>query len=347
MNETLPGDQLPEELKAFAEDYLRDNGHIYPDRISWTRLLGDGSDRVLYRVKGGETSLILVINENSLANALGVNENDSFNYICRHLRDKGIATPEIYRYQREKGWFLLEDLGTVHFYDEAVKLKNNPHKLMKLYQKALNILPMIQVNASYGFDGNRVLGRPYDPTFMLEWESGYFCRSFLRGYLNLNFSEEDIYDEFKILAEIAAQTERNFFLYYDFQSKNIMIKDGKLRFIDFQGGRSGPLHYDLASLVLDPYVDIDRKMRQELIDYYLDQLGNIISLNKGQFIAEYPSVAIHRIMQMLGAFGFLSVIKKKRYFIDYIPAAVRNLKDMIQLEIFSPCRKLRTLVKGL
>ena len=344
---TFLKEQLSKELVTFVEDYLQDNGGISRHSTFCTRLLGDGSDRTFYRVKGEGISFILVTNENPQENDRGINENDSYNYICRHLRDKGISTPEIYLYQREKGWFLIEDLGEVHFHDEALKLRNQPHKLMKLYQKVLKILPLIQVKASYGFDQNRVLSGHYDSPFMLEWESGYFCRSFLKGYLNLGFDKEYLNDDLKALAERASQVEKNFFVYYDFQSKNIMIKDGELRFIDFQGGRLGPLHYDLASLILDPYVDIDERMRQDLTGYYLDQIGKLLPINRVQFIQEYPYVAIHRIMQMLGAFGFLSIVKKKYYFADYIPAAVRNLKQILQLDIFLPYRKLKNLLDSL
>ena len=165
--------------------------------------------------------------------------------------------------------------------------------------------------------------------------------------MNLDIAWEELEEEMKSLAEKAVCAEGNFFLYYDFQSKNIMIKDGGLRFIDFQGGRMGPLAYDLASLILDPYVDIEEPIKQELIAFYLDQIEKIYPLDRKRFLHEYPYVAIHRIMQMLGAFGFLSTIKKKRYFADYIPAAVRNLKQMLKPDHFSACRNLRRVVDNL
>ena len=221
------------------------------------------------------------------------------------------------------------------------------HKLLDLYKKAIEILPQIQVKASYGFDHKNVFGTPYDFSFILEWESGYFCRSFLKGYLNLNFDIKVLNDELQDLAYKASQIKPWFFLYYDFQSKNIMIKDRKLRFIDFQGGRLGPLHYDLASLILDPYVNINQNMRDKLIEYYLNQIDKIIPLDKSRFLKDYPYIAIHRIMQMLGAFAFLSKVKKKWYFADYIPIAVQNLKHILKLDVFLPYKKLRNLVNKL
>ncbi len=340
-------DQLSKELCSFVADYLKEGGDISFDPVSWKRLPGDGSDRILYRIEGDGKSLILVTNENPPENGQGVNENDSFDYICRHLREQGIATPMIYRYSREKGWFLLEDLGEAHFHDHALKLKNNPPELIILYKKALKILPIIQVKGSYGFDQKRVLNSPYNLPFILQWESGYFFRSFIKDYLKLDVSREEMKNDLDDLAEKTSRIAESFFLYYDFQSKNIMVQDGNLRFIDFQGGRLGPLAYDLASLIYDPYVDIDEAMRQELTTYYLEQLSHFIPLDQEKFLQEYPYVAVHRIMQMLGAFGFLSTVKKKLYFSDYIPAAVVNLKQILGLDQFAPYQNLRRMVQRL
>jgi aminoglycoside/choline kinase family phosphotransferase len=338
---------LKRELAAFVEGFQRDYHGTSKTPIRWDRLPGDGSNRTLYRVKWNKDSFILVSNENPQENEHGVNENDSFVYICQHLKKKGIAVPEIFRYQREKGWFILEDLGGVHLYDQALRLKRNPDKLMALYKGVLNVLPIIQIEAAQGFETTRVLNPPYDLQFILERESGYFCRSFLEGYLKLDFNEEGLLGELKALAERASLIDKHFFLYYDFQSKNIMVKDKMLRFIDFQGGRLGPLHYDLASLILDPYVDINKSMQQELIGYYLDQIEKFFFVDRALFLNEYPVIAIHRIMQMLGAFGFLSTVKKKRYFETYIPTAINNLKHIMQLDTFSRYRKLAELVENL
>ncbi|MDY6855650.1 MAG: phosphotransferase [Thermodesulfobacteriota bacterium] len=335
------------ELVEFVEGFQKDYHGTSSTLIQWNRLPGDGSNRTLYRVKWDGNSFILVMNENPQENENGVNENDSFAYICHHLKKKGIAVPEIFRYQRGKGWFILEDLGGVHLYDQAVSLKGDPDRLMALYKEVLDILPIIQIEAAQGFDPQRALNPPYDLQFILRRESGYFCRSYLKRYLQLDFNEEALFEDLKALAERASLIGKRFFLYYDFQSKNIMVKDKTLRFIDFQGGRLGPLHYDLGSLILDPYVNIDKDMQQELIVYYLDRAGKLTDVDKALFLSEYPVIAIHRIMQMLGAFGFLSTVEKKQSFETYIPTAVNNLKQMMQLDTFSHYRRLKELVGNL
>jgi aminoglycoside/choline kinase family phosphotransferase len=338
--------QLSRELVSFAEGYLKDRG-INSSGVSLKHLLSDGSDRRLYRLTYDKGSVIIVVNDHPPLNNAGINENDSFYYICCHLKSKGIGTPEIYEYQRDKGWFILEDLGDVHLQDEALKIKHDPVKLEELYKKVLDILPLIQVKGAQGFDTNKIHSVHYDKNFVRQWESGYFFRSFLKGYLNLDIPGDFLEDEFDALADKLSSVDSSFFLYRDFQSKNIMIKQKQIRFLDFQGGRRGPLHYDLSSLLLDPYVNINNKLRQTLIEYYLKQLTTLIPIDKEKFLSEYPFIALHRNLQILGAFGYLTTVKKRHHFKKYIPTAIKGLKDLLNLDIFSPYKNLKKVVKNL
>ena len=339
-------EHLSQEFISFAEGYLKDRGET-TGKISWKHLSGDGSDRRLYRLTFSKGSVILVINDHPPSNNIGINENDSFYYICHHLRAKGIGTPEIYEYQRDKGWFILEDLGDVHLQDEALKIKHDLVKLEELYKKVLDILPIIQVKGAQGFDTNKIHSVNYDKNFIRQWESGYFFRSFLKGYLNLDISEDFLEDEFDALSDKLSSIDSSFFLYRDFQSKNIMIKQKRICFLDFQGGRRGPFHYDLSSLLLDPYVDINNNLKQTLMEYYLKQLATLIPIDKEKFLSEYPFLALHRNMQILGAFGHLSTVKKRHHFKKYIPTATQGLKDLLNLDIFSPYKNLKKVVENL
>ena len=222
-------EELPQELISFAEGHLKKQG-IEGRTLSWVKLKGDGSDRILYRLSCPKGSFILAVNEHPPANDAGVSENDSFYYICHHLKAKGIGTPEIYEYREDRGWFILEDIGDVHLQDEALKLKHDPFKLEELYKKVLAILPLIQVTCAQGFDAGKVHNLSYDTHFVRTWESGYFYHSFLKGYLNLTISEDLLKDEFNELAEKLSTVESSFFLYRDFQSKNIMIKEKQILF---------------------------------------------------------------------------------------------------------------------
>jgi len=330
----------------FAHDYLSREG-IDARTICWKPLAGDGSDRMLYRLVYPGGSAILVVNEHPPANERGVNENDSFAYICNHLRNRGFAAPAIHAFDRERGWFILEDLGDVHLQDRALMLKDNPPELEALYRRVLTVLPQIQVKAAEGFDSAQIHSRPYDKTFVRRWESGYFLNFYVRGYCKCAFREDRMAGELDDLAEALSTIEAAFFLYRDFQSKNIMITRGELRWIDFQGARLGPLHYDLASLLLDPYVDLTEKMREKLLHYYLEQLGRLMPVESSTFLDDYRVIALHRSMQMLGAFAFLSMVKGKMHFVSYMPAAVKSLKKLLEHDLFSPYRELRTAVEKL
>lgn len=334
------------ELIAFAETYVRNRGDA-SDSMSWKNLSGDGSDRRFYRLTFHSGPVIVVVNDHPPANDMGITENDSFYYIGHHLKSKGIGTPDIYAYQREKGWFILEDLGDVHLHDEAIKIKHDPIGLGELYNQVLDILPVVQVGGAQGFDTNKIHNVHYDKTFVRQWESGYFYRSFLKGYLHLDISEDVLNDEFNALADHLTSIDRGFFLYRDLQSKNIMIKENQIRFLDFQGGRMGPLHYDLSSLLLDPYVDIHNKLRQTLMEYYLKRLATLIPIDQDRFFSDYHVIALHRNMQILGAFGYLSAVKKGHHFKRYIPTATNSLKELLNLHQFSPYKNLKRVVENL
>jgi aminoglycoside/choline kinase family phosphotransferase len=138
-----------------------------------------------------------------------------------------------------------------------------------------------------------------------------------------------------------------FFLYRDFQSRNIMVLADGFGFIDFQGGRLGPPQYDLASLLIDPYVKLSMSIKDKLITIYLQQLSKKISINTFCFLEHYRIIGFQRNLQILGAFSFLSRVRGKTYFESYIPAAVENLKDWVKNDIFKPYRYTRKIIKEL
>ena len=337
---------LPHDLISFAESYLNGYG-VTSGEVTWKPLTGGGSDRTLYRLSHSKGSLILAVNEAPPSSSAGVNENDSFYYICHQLHAQGIAVPEIYDYQRERGWLMMEDLGDMHLQDEALLLKDDPAGLEELYKRVLAILPLIQVRGAHSLDDRRIHNAPYDKNFVRQWESGYFYRSFLKGYCHLDIPESYLADEFDNLAEKVSSLDGTYFLYRDFQSQNIMIRHKQIRFLDFQGARRGPLHYDLASLLLDPYVGLSDKLQETLTDYYLKTISSLTPLDEKQFLSDYPVIALHRNMQMLGAFGHLSTVKRRKQFAQYIPTAINSLKKLVNLAIVAPYKNLRKTVENL
>jgi aminoglycoside/choline kinase family phosphotransferase len=326
------------ELIRFAE------GSLSAGKLSWRQITGDGSGRRFYRVQGRGGSWIVMINNQPPKDERGVTENDSFLYICRHLRAKGIPVPVVYQHDRERGWFIMEDMGDCHLQTEVMHIKGDRKQLVETYQRVIDTLIVIQTEGRKGFEPALTHNPPYDERFMLTWESGYFLRAFLKGFLGLDIPAEELRDELADLARQAAEAPAGYFLYRDFQSRNIMVREEGLGFLDFQGGRLGPLQYDLASLLLDPYVELDHRVQEELLAYYLGRIGDRATLDPQGFQEQYPFIALHRAMQILGAFGFLTTAKGLAFFRPYIPPALQVLRTLLAERYFTPYKQLKRVV---
>jgi N-acetylmuramate 1-kinase len=315
----------------------------YTGRIPIHCLKGDGSDRKVYRVKVGRKTSILVDHPGGRKGA--PSENSSFCYIGRHLASQGIHTPAIEDFDQRLGIFLLEDFGDVTLEDWIKKGNSN---LIKTYQEILKHLVRIQVDGSQGFDPQQCYDTPvYDGLFSWKRETEYFIRSFLQRYLGREKINSAALVEFKEIALRVDQEKSRFFLYRDFQSRNIMVLPEGFGFIDFQGGRLGPPQYDLASLLIDPYVGLSRTIQEKLIDFYLQELSKKTTNPISDFMAHYRIIGFQRNLQILGAFSFLSRVKGKTYFETYIPEAVENLKGWIVHDCFKSYRHLRKIIKEL
>lgn len=307
-------------------------------------LFGDGSDRKLYRVKYNDKSAVFV--NNSPAVKLNeVCENDSFDYICRHLKNIGVLTPEIYGYSKEKGFFLLEDLGDETLFLRIKSLKDH-EEVEKLYRHSIDVLLTMQIEGIKGFDVSKCYStKYYDKKLMLDFESAYFFREFINCYLKLELSHEELYDEFEFLADEAIKNTGHYFLHRDYQARNIMLQGETIRIIDFQGGRVGPLQYDLAALVIDAFVNLPFDMKDRLFEYYMDKLSNIMKFDREDFLKRLYLIAAHRTMQALGAYAFLTLKKGKTHFEEHMGKGVNNLKVFLhRANTLNNCRKLNAIV---
>jgi len=290
-------------------------------KIECSKLKGDGSDRKWHRLTAAGQSLVMV--DHGIKKEPGTSEIDSFVLIGRHLYDKRIPVPKIYLYDTFSGIVFLEDLGNVNL-QTVVKAGK---KILSYYKSIIKLLVKMSIFGAKQFDRSWTCQAPYyNKEVILENECRYFVDAFLRRYLKLNICYDDFEDEFILLADKALEFSVNGFMHRDFQSRNIMIKDGKPYFIDFQGGRTGPIQYDLASLLIDPYVALPRHVQHQLLDYCIDKLSPHIHIDRKKFCLCYNYCAITRNLQILGAFGYLSRIKGKTYFEQFIPAATESLK---------------------
>jgi N-acetylmuramate 1-kinase len=315
----------------------------YTGRAPLRCLKGDGSDRKVYRVKVGPKTSILVDHPGGRK---GVpSENSAFYYIDRHMASRGIHTPAIIDFDWRLGIFLLEDFGDVTL-EDWINKKNI--YLITTYKEILKLLVGIQVEGSRGFDPRQCYDTPvYDGLFSWERETEYFFRFFVRGQMGREKIDSGTMVEFKEIALRVDQEKMRFFLYRDFQSRNIMVLPDDFGFIDFQGGRLGPPQYDLASLLIDPYVGLSRSVQEKLIIFYLQELSKKTVVQAADFMTHYRIIGFQRNLQILGAFSFLSQVKGKLHFDRSLPPAVRNLKRWVGFPEFNPYRRLRKFVAEL
>ena len=335
-------DQRSNFPKSIAEELIREKTQLRGP-FRWEQLHGDGSERVFYRVTDRKVSLVLVWSP--LEDEVFPNENDSYVYMGNHLLEKGIPVPEIYGYSRAEGLTLLEDLGSVHLQDLVLSADE---RLIGLYGQAIELLLRIQTEASGGLDTSYCFdGAVYDQPFIIRRELDYFRWSFLAGALELEIDADHLDGDFSLLASRAGDLGgRSFFLHRDFQSRNLMVRGDLLYLIDFQGARIGPPQYDLASLLLDPYVQLSEFFQKELLASHSKNLSELTGVSIDEFMDRFPHVALCRSLQVLGAFAFLTKIKGRSHFAQYIMPAWIRLKRLLTEASCSDYHILAKLVEN-
>ena len=346
---------LSSKLKKRAEFLLVDAGLLGRGEAkraleisSSDQLHGDGSNRRFLRLCYLKESVCILVAPAGEADD-DLAEARSAWLIGNHLRSRNVPLPELYGWDAETGIILFEDLGDTRLHDFVVGgkdlLPQSDTDLIPGYSRAIEELAHMQYAGGVGFDENWCCDSPrYDKELMLERESGYFLRAFWQGLLGRD-SVQGVEEELEDIAKMAAQAGAGYFLHRDFQCRNIMIKDGRVRFIDFQGGRMGPLGYDLASLLIDPYAGLSQAVRENLFNYYITCIGKYTKIEENQFVDQYNLLAFQRNMQFVGAFSFLYQVKNKVFFADYISPALSELAARLQLPQFSQYPVIRSMVK--
>jgi hypothetical protein len=301
-------------------------------------MTGDGSDRVFMRVRGEHgRGAVLVYGPDQA-------ENRSYEHIGRHLWTVGRYGPEFFGADPARGVFLIEDLGTVRL--QAWTRSADPESLEAMYLQTVTMLAEVHVRASAGFDPDwSFQTRQYDRELILAREAGYFQESFLRGHLGIISPSRALKREFERLADRALEGAGVGFMHRDCQSRNIMIKDGRPRLIDFQGARLGPPGYDLASLLYDPYVRPKAGLRAACCEQYLVRRLELGDIDRESFMGTLPFLAVSRLLQALGAYAFLSGVRGKTQFLQYLPVALGSLGELLSDEKFAFMPELRRLVK--
>lgn len=311
-----------------------------------TRLKGDGSDRAWSRVADGDDSLVAV--GHGIRPTAGVCEADAFINIGRHLHRRGLPVPTLYAADPFAGLAFLEDVGDRHL-QETVLALDSTTACIRLYQKVIGILVTLSHEGAVGFDPAWPYQTDtYNRQVILHNECAYFVDAFLhleRGRRDITYGE--LQQEFELLADKTLAHGITGFMHRDCQSRNIMLRGDDCFFIDFQGGRLGPVQYDLASLLIDPYVDLAPEMQVDLRDYGLDRIQAAFGEDRQKIHRGYAYCSLTRNLQILGAFGFLSRKKNKPGFAAYISPAVASLKRILDAPECRDFPKLRAVVEQL
>jgi aminoglycoside/choline kinase family phosphotransferase len=294
--------------------------------VSIVPLPESGSYRRYFRISDGDSTVMGVYNTDS-------RENDAFIYLNRHLLKTGNRVPVVYCEDLKKSIYLEQDLGdtTLLDYLEQIKgKKGEDDRIRDIYRKAINAMPGLQVDAHNGVDYSICYPRAEFDVQSMMWDMNYFKYCLLKP-LKIEFFEQDLEDDFRKIVDWLAEAERNSFMFRDFQSRNIMICDRDLYFIDFQGGRKGPLQYDLSSLLYEAKTHLHEDIRQDMLDHYLHLFETTFSwFRPDDFLKYYYGFVYLRLMQAMGAYGFRGYIERKPLFLQSLPHAVRTLGWLIK-----------------
>ncbi len=301
---------------------------IRKGEIYFEELYPDGSDRYFFRLVYPKGTYILLYNPKDKQ------ENERYVKIARYLSEKGVPVPAIIAHDFSLGWIIMEDLGTIKLHELVVNEGNQEDHVRDLYKKVILVLIQMERGA-IPCDHLYNLSLPiYDIEIIKEREIGYFKDALLIDFMGIDVKDNIFREEAKyLLSNIShfKETDRWLsFMHRDFQSRNIIIKEnGEIGIVDFQGAMWGPYQYDLASLLFDPYVELKKQIRDEMLSFYMSE-HPLIRKNIEEFMTYWPYILLFRLMQALGAYGFLVGKKGKDFFVQFIHPATRLAIEVIQ-----------------
>lgn len=296
------------------------------DAQSVTRLTAAGSNRVYYRLGTPDGKTVVGVE------GTNPDENRAFLVIGRHLRAAGLPVPEILAVSDSGMCYLLQDLGDESLFglmESAREGGSYSPSQTALLEKVMRLLPDLQFKGGDGLDYSVCFPCESFDRRSIFWDLNYFKYSFLKA-TGLEFHEARLEDDFEKLATVLlADSPYNTFMYRDFQARNVMVLDGELWFIDFQGGRRGPVEYDVASFLWQARAAYPASLREHLIDTYIESLGRYRKVDAAAFRKGLMHFVLFRTLQVLGAYGFRGYFERKQHFIESIPQAIGNLKDLL------------------
>lgn len=298
--------------------------HSTPKNIE--ELPSSGSNRRYFRLTADDNSTIIGVMGTS------EDENIAFVKIAEHFRRQGLPVPEVYAMSEDKKFYIQQDLGDNILFKMTEKGRtcgSFSEDERELLRKTMAKLPSIQFLGAEGLDFNVCYPQPEFDERMISFDLNYFKYCFLKA-TGIEFSEIKLEDDFQRMSDILMRSTSATFLYRDFQSRNVMFYNNEPYFIDFQGGRKGPIYYDVASFVWQAKANYSEELREELLKTYLDALRHYMPVDETYFRQQLRHFVLFRTLQVLGAYGFRGYFEKKPHFLQSVPYAIDNLRRLLR-----------------
>lgn len=315
-------------LIKFAESFFGSRPEIKP-------IKGAGSNRKYFRLLVNECSYIGVIGQDVL-------ENEAFFYLANHLKVCGLRVPEVLAISPDKLMYIQNDLGEICLFDMLMDANSEAEKVMS---QLVEDLAKFQIDGAKEVDTHKFYGIERMDRRSIMWDLNYFKYNFLKC-VGVNIDEEALECCFENMAAYLCSLDGDYLLYRDFQSRNIMVKDGQPYYIDFQGARLGPLGYDIVSFLYQAKANFSPEVRQKYLDLYLQAVGKY-GLDTKQVSGSISTFILFRTLQVLGAYGFRGFFEKKAHFLQSIAPALRNLGEVATHDFSFDCSYLIKLCKEL
>lgn len=295
--------------------------NIAADRIE--KLPQSGSDRTYFRIYSGEETFIATYN-------LNVRENHTFIQFSHHFQSKQLPVPQIFCTDATGRAYIQQDLGTQSLLDQLEAFGHSDY-VYQLFQKSLSALANLQIKGDDQLDyGLCLTAKEFGKQAILS-DLLYFKYYFL-DTLRLPYDKQQMLDDFDALSTYLAHTEHKYFMFRDFQSRNIIVNNDAVFFIDYQGGMKGALQYDVASMLWQAKAELSEEWKNNLLQYYMDEVEKVLQqkIDRTTFVSQYNGYVLIRLMQVIGAYGFRGLFERKAHFLASIPLALRNLKFFIE-----------------
>jgi aminoglycoside/choline kinase family phosphotransferase len=319
------------EAERIGALYRKFAGHL-PAEIE--ALPVSGSNRTYFRIVDKEETVVGSVNPD-------IREHKTFIAFTRAFEKAGFPVPEILADEPLEGCCLLTDLGNQSLFELLSVVDPG---VVSCYQKAIAWLPRFQIEAPKILDFSLCYPRHAFDRQSMQWDLNYFKYYYLK-LAGIPFHEQELEEDYQHLIDWLLQAPSEYFLYRDFQSRNIMIVNGDPWFIDYQGGRKGALPYDVASLLYDAKANLPEIFREDLLNHYLDALEPLVPGSRDAFIRFLPGFVLIRILQAMGAYGYRGFYEGKTHFLKSVPYALANLRNLLESWDATPELKRMVVLK--